>query len=94
MLKGVGFKVQVRVDCRKGNSQFAKLNRSRIRLERSRIRLERSRIAEKVILQNFKLGPSPQKYLGFHSNLSTYKKEILATFFRLLEDLCIILCEI
>ena len=87
MLKGVGFKVQVRVDCRKGNSQFAKLNRSRIRLERSRI-------AEKVILQNFKLGPSPQKYLGFHSNLSTYKKEILATFFRLLEDLCIILCEI
>ena len=87
MLKGVGFKVQVRVDCRKGNSQFAKLNRSRIRLERSRI-------AEKVILQNFKLGPSLQKYLGFHSNLSTYKKEILATFFRLLEDLCIILYEI
>ena len=87
MLKGVGFKVQVRVDCRKGNSQFAKLNRSRIRLERSRI-------AEKVILQNFKLSPSPRKYLGFHSTLSTYKKEILATFFRLLEDLCIILCEI
>ena len=87
MLKGVGFKLQVRVDCRKGNSQFAKI-------DRSRIRLERLRIIEKVILQNFKLGPSPRKYLGFHSNLSTYKMKILATFFRLLEDLCITLCEI
>ena len=75
MLKGVGFKYQVRVDCRKGKSQFAKL--------------DWSRIAEKEILQNFKPGPSPRKRFGFHSNLSTYKRETLATFWKPLEDLCV-----
>ena len=49
-----------------------------------KIRLNRSKIAEKLILQNFKRGPSLWKCLGFQSNLSTYKRETLATFFRLL----------
>ena len=82
MLKGVGFKLQVRANCRKGKSQSAKL-------DRLRIRLDRSRIAKKEILQNFKSGPSPQKRLRFHSNLSTYKRETLATFWKPLEDLCV-----
>ena len=77
MLKGVGFKLQVQADCRKEESEFAKL-------DRLRIRLDRSRIVEKVFLQNSKSGPSPRKRLGFQFNLSTYKRETLATFFRLL----------
>jgi len=56
MLKGVGFKLQVWADCRKGKSQSTKLNRSRIRLDQSKI-------AKKEILQNFKSGPSPRKRL-------------------------------
>ena len=71
--------LQVRADCRKKKSQSVKL-------DRSRIRPDRSRIAEKEILQNFKSGSSPQKHLGFHSNLSTYKRKTLVLFWRLLED--------
>ena len=86
MLKCVGFKFQVQANHRKWKSQSAKL-------DQSRIRLDRSRIEENVILLNFKSGPCLQKHLGFHSNLSTYKKETLAKFFRLMEDLCVTLCE-
>ena len=82
MLKGVGFKLQVRADCRKEKSESAKLNWSRTGPNRLRTRPDRSRIIEKEILQNFKSGPSSQKQLGFHSNLSAYKKETLATFWR------------
>ena len=39
---------------------------------------------KKKILQIFKSGLSPRKRLGFQFNLSTYKRETLATFFRLL----------
>ena len=87
MLKGLGFKLQVRVDYRKGKSHSAKL-------DWSRIWLECSRIAKKGILRNFKSGSNPWKRLEFHSNLFTYKKETLTMFFRLLEDLCVIFCEI
>ena len=87
MLKGVGFKLQVQVDCKKGKSHSAKLIQSGIRLDRSRI-------AKKWILQNFKSSPSPWKHLEFHSNLSICKRETLATFFKLLEDLFVTLCEI
>ena len=73
MLNGVGFKFQVQVDCRKEKSQSAKL--------------DWSRIVEKEILYNFKSSSSPWKWLGFQSNLSTYKRETLAMFFKLL-DLC------
>ena len=86
MLKCVGFKFQVQANRRKGKSQSAKL-------DQSRIRLNRLRIGEKEILLNFKSGPCLQKHLGFHSNLSTYKRETLATFFRLMEDLCVTLYE-
>ena len=86
MFKCVGFKFQVQANHRKGKSQSAKL-------DQLRIRLDRSRIEEKVILLNFKSGPCLQKRLGFHSNLSTYKRETLTKFFRLMEDLCVTLCE-
>ena len=45
MLKSVGFKLQVQVDYKKGKSQSAKL-------DQSRIRLNRLKIAEKEIMQN------------------------------------------
>ena len=79
--------IQVRANCRKGKSQSSKL-------DRLRIRLDRLRIVEKEIPQNFKLGPSLLKCLKFHSNLSTYKRETLTMFWRLLEDLCLTPCEI
>ena len=44
--------------------------------------IDRSRNEEKEFLQNFKSSPSPQKCLAFQSNLSTYKKETLATFLK------------
>ena len=57
------------------------------------IRFDQSRIAEIRFCIMFKQGPNPQKFLGFHSNLSTYKRETLATFFRPLKDLCVTLYE-
>ena len=75
MLKGVGFKLQVRADCKKEESESAKL-------DRSRIGPNRLRIVEKEILQNFESSPSSRKRLRFHSNLSTYTRETLATFWR------------
>ena len=77
MLKGVCLKLQVRADCRKEELESAMLNRSRIRPNQSRI-------IEKEILQIFKSGPNLQNHLGFQFNLSTYKRETLATFFKLL----------
>ena len=72
MLKSVGFKVQVQLTVEKGR-QFLPYLTDR------EIRLNRLKIAEIEILQNFKLGLSPRKHLGFHSNFSTYKRETLAT---------------
>ena len=79
--------VQVQLTAEKG-SMFLPCSTDR------EIRLDQSKIAGTEILQIFKIDPSPQKCLGFHTNFSTYKREILATFFRLLEDLCVTLCEI
>ena len=58
------------------------------------IKLDWSRIVEIRFCKSFKQGPSPQKRLGFHYNLSTYRKETPATFFILLEDVCVTLYEI
>ena len=44
--------------------------------------IDRLRNEEKEFLQNFKSSPSLQKRLAFQSNLSTYKKETLATFLK------------
>ena len=48
------------------------------------INRESQKKKKKKILQIFKSGLSPRKRLGFQFNLSTYKRETLATFFRLL----------
>ena len=82
MLKSIGFKLQVQLIAKKG-SQFQSSSTDR------EIRLDRSRIVEIRFGRSFKQGPISQKRLEFYSNLSTYKRETLATFFRLLEDLCV-----
>ena len=70
MLKGVGFKLQVQAKCKEEKSQSTKL-------DQLRIRPDQLRITKKEILQNFKSSPSPRKYLGFPSNLSSYKRKTL-----------------
>ena len=87
MFKSISFKIQVQLTAEKG-SQFQSSSTDR------EIRLDRSRITEIRFYKSVKQGPIPRKRLGFHSNLSTYKRETLATFFRLLEDLCVTFCEI
>ena len=69
------FKLQVWANCKKEESEFAKLNRSKIRFDQSKI-------AEIKFRKFLKQGPSLQKHLGFQSNFSTYKRETLATFWR------------
>ena len=76
MLKSGDFKVQLHLIAKKRKC-------GSILLDRSRIRLDRLKIAGLVFLQNFQIGPSPQKRLGFHLNFSIYKRETLATFWRL-----------
>ena len=80
MLKSVGFKVQVQLTIEK-RRQFLPCSTDWKSQEQN--------------LQNFHItGPSPRKRLEFHSNFFTYKKGTLATFFRLLEDFFVTLCEI
>ena len=64
------------------------------KLDQSKIRFDWSKITEIRFCRIFKQGPSPLKRLEFQSNLSTYKRETLTTFWRPLEDLCVTLCEI
>ena len=87
MLKRVCFKVSSPADCRKRKWVSALL-------DWSRIKLGQLKIAGIEFYRIFKIGPSPQKCLGFHFNFFTYKRETLAMFFRILEDLCVTLCEI
>ena len=47
-----------------------------------KMKLDRLNIAEKEFLQNFKIGPSPWKCLGFQLNTPKYKRKTLATFWR------------
>ena len=54
MLKGVGFKLQIRVDCRKGKSHSAKLDQLGIRLDQSRITKKRNSA-------EFQIKPKPMK---------------------------------
>ena len=87
MLKSIGFKLQVQLTAEKGSKfQSSSTNRE--------TRLDRSGITEIKFCKSLKQGPSLRKRLGFHSNLSTYKRETLVMFFRLLEDLCVTLYEI
>ena len=88
MLKDVYFKLQVRANYRKKSQNLPSS------IDQELDRPDRFRIVEKEILQIFKSGPSPRKCLGFQSNLSTYKRETLTTFWRLLEDFYVTLCEI
>ena len=87
MLKSIGFKFQVQLTAKKGR-EFLSCTTDQ------EIRIYRLKIAVTEILHNFKTGPSLRKRLGFHSNFSAYKRKTLAMFFKLLEDLCVTLCEI
>ena len=74
-------------DCGKKKCGFGLLNRSRIRFDWSKIVGTES-------CKIFKIGLSPRKWLGFHSNFFTYKREALITFWRLLENLCVTLWDL
>ena len=67
------FKFQVLANCKKEELEFAKL-------DWSKIRFDWSKIAKIRFCKFLKQGPSLQKCLEFQSNLSTYKRETLATF--------------
>ena len=86
MLKSVGFKFLVQLTAKKGR-EFLPCSTY------PEIRLDQSKIIGTEILQIFKPGPNLRKRLGFHSNFSTYKRETLTMFFRILEDLCVTLYE-
>ena len=87
MLKSIGFKFQVQLTVEK-RREFLSCSTDR------EIRINRLKIVVTEILQNFEIGSSTRKRLELHSNFFTYKRKTLAMFFRLLENLCVTLCEI